>query len=239
MSAHMDLWVYARTSGDIGETGQDVKAQMEMVTQRVTSLGHNVVGYSLDDGVSGDSNPSDRKGWKEALRACSNGAAAGIAVAEISRFSRQEPTEALQLWNSIRSKGVRFLSLKEGFFTTLEDGEEDDSLVVIRFIALWSSWHELKVLRARTAIVMEEIKTGRRVTKSGKMPGRPVVTLDPEHEEKIKVKYQETKSLAEAHRLALDLRGFNEAKDPATKKKRAVSKGTVAKLLGLRTKTPE
>ena len=230
------LWVYDRTSGDEKETGQDVRAQAAATKARAEALGHVVIGTSFDDGVSGDVPPLDREGFLDAAARVAGGIADAICIREASRFSRCHPAQALLWFDELSEKGVKFVCLKESDFTTLDAEAPEPTTVLVRFIALWQSWATLEGIRSATGVAMREFKLGRRATKSGRPVGRPEVALAPEHLAEARRVYAEggRGALAKAHRAVLAARGWDEAKDPATKRKRYVGRETVARALGLR-----
>lgn len=227
------LWIYARTSGDEKDTGQDVEAQGAMQVVMAKQRGYEVVGASADDGVSGSVPPIERPGWQEALQAFLADQVDAICILEPSRFSRQEPEVALAAFCRLTEElGVAIVCLTDDTFTTLGKALGNRTLRLVRYVSLWKSWDELMTTRERTQRTMTEIKLGNRATKSGKPTGRPAVAIDPAHLE-VARGVLESDGLASAHRKVLELRGHDSAKDPETKKKRFLSRASLARALGV------
>jgi DNA invertase Pin-like site-specific DNA recombinase len=215
------VWVYARTSGEEKDTGQDVRAQAAAVAHMATDRGE-VVGQSLDDGVTGDTDPTARTGFSAAMQAVSAGLADVVVIAEASRFSRQHPVLAMLAWEQVNGGGVPVVSLKEPHFNGLEQQDGDKEALLVRFITFWTSWGERITIKERTALAMKEIKEGRRKTKSGRPPGRPPKITEEEARQAWEWAQQSTP--ADAARRLSRLRGADAALDPRTKKKRSVTR---------------
>lgn len=221
--------VYARTSGDEASTGQDVNAQAEAVKVSARALGHEVAGVVLEDGVSGSMPPMSRKTFPEAVKSVKQGWAEGIVMAEVSRFTRQHPTNAMVEWDALAEDGVPVLSLAESHFDTLThgtDAEEDTAAVLMRFVTLWANWNERETIIRRVRTTMTELKSGRRATKSGKPVGRPKKVSDEEVQRAYKVACKH--GIAEAARRLSKERGADEALDPKTVRKRKVGHSTLS-----------
>lgn len=219
-----DLVVYARTSGDEADTGQDVKAQASDIVTRVALVGHNVLAWHADDGVSGDTDPFGRPGFLGALQLARRTGAA-LVVREVSRFSRAHPAQALLWWNAL---DVPVLCLTEDHFTTLgRDQAVEPARELLRFVTLWQSWSELLGIRSKTKTAMAALK------REGKPNGRPPVYIDPAHLDHARKVMAAGGTLAEAHRQVLELRGYTTALDPKTKAKRNLGLTTLGAALGL------
>lgn len=216
--------IYDRTSGDEVDTGQDVREGAAQAAEQARARGWVVVGTHLDDGVTGDSDPVERPGFRAAMAVVEQEHAEGIAIREASRFSRQHPAVALLSWEQVRASGVRVLSLSEGHFDGRVD-QEDEANVLLRFITFWNSWKERLVTKRRTVMAMTEIKNGRRKTKSGKPPGRPEKVKRDEVHRYYVVACE--LGVAEAARQLSIERKVHMAKDPATIKKRRVGHSTL------------
>ena len=98
-----------------------------------------------------------------------------LVVWALDRFSREETfTKATQAILDLEGLGIRFHSLKEPMLDTPEDGKpnlgRDVLLALLPVIASFES----KRRSERVRVAMREIKEGRRRTRSGRPPGRPV-----------------------------------------------------------------
>lgn|GEM_PF-999313 len=98
-----------------------------------------------------------------------------LLVWSLDRFSREATfTKATQAVLDLETAGVRFHSLKEPTLDTPDDGQpnlgRDVLLALLPVIAAFES----KRRSERVRVAMREIKAGRRRTRSGKPPGRPV-----------------------------------------------------------------
>lgn len=223
----MKVFIYARTSGDEADTGQDVRAQLAQTAAAFLAAGHEVLGSAFDDGVSGSQPASMRAGWRRAVAMAAQ-AGAAVAVREISRFSRFRPAHAML---ELEKLPCPVLSLKESHFTTSPN--EDPSVVLLRFVSLWQAWSELQGIQTKTQAAMDELTSGRRATKSGNPVGRPKVIVAPEHLAACRP-VLEAEGLLAAHRHVLKLRGYHDVVDPEAKKRRYVSREAFATQMGLR-----
>ena len=98
-----------------------------------------------------------------------------LVIWSLDRFSREATfTRATQAILDLEGLGVGFYSLKEPSLETPQDGRpnlgRDVLLALLPVIASFES----KRRSERVRVAMQEIKQGRRRTRSGKPPGRPV-----------------------------------------------------------------
>ncbi len=98
-----------------------------------------------------------------------------VLVWALDRFSREETfTKATQAILDLEKLGVRFHSLKEPMLDTPEDARpnlgRDVLLALLPVIASFES----KRRSERVRVAMRDIKEGRRKTRSGRPPGRPI-----------------------------------------------------------------
>lgn len=231
--AGLKVVVYARTSGDEADTGQDVVAQGKHTSDKAKEAGHEVVAVLLEDGVSGGLPASERRVWQKAVaRAEAEGAA--ILVREVSRFSRFAPHGAMVELDQLP---VAFVSLKEPHFE--DTGKSDPALLLLRFVSLWQAWSELQGIQAKTQAAMDDLASGRRATKSGKAVGRPERMIAPEHLAAARlVLAAPGGSLSQAHAKVLELRGWAPTLDPRTAKPRFVGKETLRRALSTQNPSP-
>jgi len=98
-----------------------------------------------------------------------------LLVWSLDRFSREETfTKATQAVLDLERLGVRFHSLREVQLETPEEGRSnlgrDVLLAILPVVASFESQRRSE----RVRVAMREIKEGRRATRSGRPPGRPV-----------------------------------------------------------------
>lgn len=98
-----------------------------------------------------------------------------ILVWALDRFSREETfTKATQAILDLEKLGVKFHSYREPTLDTPEDGRpnlgRDVLLALLPVIASFES----KRRSERVRVAMRDIKEGRRKTRSGRPPGRPI-----------------------------------------------------------------
>jgi DNA invertase Pin-like site-specific DNA recombinase len=97
-----------------------------------------------------------------------------LLVWALDRFSRAETfTQATQAILGLEREGVRFHSLKEPMLDTPEDGRPNLGRDVLLAILPVIAGFESKRRSERVRVAMEDLKTGRRRTRSGRPVGRP------------------------------------------------------------------
>ena len=117
----------------------------------------------------------ERKAYERLLRDAGERRFDHLVVWALDRFSREETfTKATQAILDLEGLGIRFHSVKEPMLDTPEDGRpnlgRDVLLALLPVIASFES----KRRSERVRVAMREIKEGRRRTRSGRPPGRPV-----------------------------------------------------------------
>jgi DNA invertase Pin-like site-specific DNA recombinase len=98
-----------------------------------------------------------------------------LLVWALDRFSREETfTKATEAILDLEKLGVKFHSYREPMLDTPEDGRpnlgRDVLLALLPVIASFES----KRRSERVRVAMRDIKEGRRKTRSGRLPGRPI-----------------------------------------------------------------
>lgn len=224
----MSFWVYSRTSGDEDDTGQDVDSQEAQVRQDAKVRSWAVAGASQDNGVSGDSDPADRPGFKQAVAAVQAGIAKAVLVREASRFSRQHPAVALLSFRQFQASGVPVVSVTEPDVDGRRPPNLTDDLVL--FIRFMMSASYLEAVRKGTGLAMREIKEGRRKTKSGRPPGQPRKVNEAEARAAAD-RIEAGASLRSAAHLLSEDRGAFQTTDAAVRRKRMVSHQALAEAL--------
>jgi DNA invertase Pin-like site-specific DNA recombinase len=98
-----------------------------------------------------------------------------LLVWSLDRFSREATfTKATQTILDLEAAGVRFHSLKEPTLDTPQDGNPNLGRDVLLALLPVISAFESKRRSERVRVAMAELKAGRRQTRSGRPPGRPI-----------------------------------------------------------------
>jgi DNA invertase Pin-like site-specific DNA recombinase len=98
-----------------------------------------------------------------------------LLVWSLDRWSREEKfTRAIATIEEIEAQGVRFHSFKEPMIDSSEDGTPNMGRDLLRAILPVIATFESRRKAERVRVAMREIKEGRRKTRSGRPPGRPV-----------------------------------------------------------------
>lgn len=164
----------------ISTQDQDLEGQERELRNYAHACNWNVVGVYREkasatgrtardeyDRLLQDSTRPDRQ-WRHLL------------VWSMDRFSREEQfTRAIEnIWR-LESKGIHFHSLKEPAIDTPEDNNEDLGRTILRAILPIIASFESRRRSERVRVAMNEIRQGRRQTRSGRPPGRPLrATMD-------------------------------------------------------------
>ncbi|HTT36026.1 MAG TPA: recombinase family protein [Thermoplasmata archaeon] len=162
--------LYLRVSSEV----QDLAGQERQLREEVSRRGW-IVGARYAEKVSG-TGKVERKEYDRLLRdaAKADRPWTHLLVWSLDRFSREETfTRASQNVLDLERQGVRFHSLKEPTLDTPDDEKpnlgRDVLLALLPVIAAFES----KRRSERVRLAMNEIKAGRRTTRSGRPPGRP------------------------------------------------------------------
>lgn len=166
----MTAAIYGRVSSDRQELDGQVRELEQEVAQRGLPL---VASYLEKVSASGR---SYREEYDRLLR---DAAAPGrtwsdLFVWSLDRFSRAERfTQAVEAIWELERLGIRFHSLKEPLLDTPVDGKpnlgREVLLALLPVLAAWESRRRAE----RTRLAMNEIRSGRRRTRSGRPVGRP------------------------------------------------------------------
>ena len=98
-----------------------------------------------------------------------------VLVWSLDRWSRDEKfTKAVESIWELESLGVSFHSLREPSLDTPEGGGHDLGREVLRALLPVIASFESRRRSERVRVAMNEIREGRRQTRSGKPPGRPL-----------------------------------------------------------------
>ena len=122
----MKVWLYYRLSRDEDEELNSLSNQRNIIYNYAVSNGHEVVGESFDDNVSGMH--FNRPGIDRIYEAVESGLMEAIVVKDLSRLGRHRTQTALFI-DYLREHDVRVLSATEGLDTFRE---EDDLVIGVR-----------------------------------------------------------------------------------------------------------
>ncbi len=98
-----------------------------------------------------------------------------LLVWSLDRWSREKTfTRTIAIIEGIEARGIRFHSFKEPTIDSGEDGTPNMARDLLRAILPVIAAFESDRKAERVRVAMREIKEGRRRTRSGRPPGRPV-----------------------------------------------------------------
>ena len=122
----MRVWLYGRLSNDDDVLMNSLENQLEIVREYARKQGHQIIGESYDDNVSGMR--FDRKGLNQVTQAVDAGKIDAVIVKDLSRLGRHQMQTALFI-DYLRQCGVAVISVTEGL-NTMDDG--DDLIIGVR-----------------------------------------------------------------------------------------------------------
>ena len=98
-----------------------------------------------------------------------------VLVWSLDRWSRDPSfVKAIGAVEQLEARGIRFHSLKEPVIDSSEDGSPSVARDVLRALLPIVAAFESRRRSDRVRVAMREIRDGRRKTRSGRPPGRPV-----------------------------------------------------------------
>ena len=122
----MRVWLYYRLSRDEDDELNSLRNQRSIIESYAVSNGHEIIGESFDDNVSGMH--FEREGITKIYEVVDAGRIDAIVVKDLSRLGRHRTQTALFI-DYLRQQGVAVLSVTENL-NTLED--EDDLIIGVR-----------------------------------------------------------------------------------------------------------
>lgn len=122
----MRVWLYGRLSNDDDVMMNSLENQMEIVREYARKQGHQIIGESCDDNVSGMR--FDRKGLTQVTQAVDAEKIDAVIVKDLSRLGRHQMQTALFI-DYLRQWGVAVISVTERL-NTLDEG--DDLIIGVR-----------------------------------------------------------------------------------------------------------
>lgn len=122
----MRVWIYSRLSNDDDCEMNSLLNQQEICRAFAERQGHQIIGLSSDDNVSGMN--FSRRGLNELTAAVDAGRLDAVLVKDLSRLGRHRTQTALFI-DYLRERGVRVISVTEGLDTA---SDEDDLVIGVR-----------------------------------------------------------------------------------------------------------
>ena len=119
----MRIWLYYRLSRDEDEELNSLTNQRKIIYDYAVSQGHEIVGESFDDNVSGMH--FNREGIDKIYEAVEAGIIDAVIVKDLSRLGRHRTQTALFI-DYLREHSVRVLSATENIDTF----NENDDLII-------------------------------------------------------------------------------------------------------------
>lgn len=120
------MWIYSRLSNDDDCEMNSLLNQQEICRAFAEWQGHQIIGLSSDDNVSGMN--FSRRGLNELTAAVDTGRLDAVLVKDLSRLGRHRTQTALFI-DYLRERGVRVISVTEGLDTA---SDEDDLVIGVR-----------------------------------------------------------------------------------------------------------
>lgn len=122
----MKGWLYYRLSRDEDDELNSLTNQRKIIYEYAVTNGHEIVGESFDDNVSGMH--FNREGIDKIYEVVETGKIEAIIVKDLSRLGRHRTQTALFI-DYLREHQVRVISVTEGVDTFCE---EDDLMIGVR-----------------------------------------------------------------------------------------------------------
>ena len=119
----MRVWLYYRLSRDEDDELNSLRNQRSIIESYAVSNGHEIIGESFDDNVSGMH--FEREGIAKIYEVVDAGRIDAIVVKDLSRLGRHRTQTALFI-DYLRENNVRVLSATEGIDTF----NENDDLII-------------------------------------------------------------------------------------------------------------
>ncbi|MBR2109272.1 MAG: recombinase family protein [Ruminococcus sp.] len=148
----MKVWLYYRLSRDEDEELNSLSNQRSILVEYAEKNGHEIVGESFDDNVSGMH--FNREGINKIYEQVENNAIEAIIVKDMSRLGRHKTQTALFI-DYLREHEVRVLSVTEN----LDTSNEDDDLI-IGFKGLFNDMYARDISKKVRAGMVQKQKQG-------------------------------------------------------------------------------
>ena len=142
----MKAWLYYRLSRDEDQEMNSLQNQRQILIDYAEQNGHEVVGESFDDNVSGMT--FNRKGLGELEDAVDEGKVELVLVKDLSRLGRHRTQTDLFI-DHLRQNNVKVISVTEG----IDSSNENDDLL-IGFKQIFNDFYAKDISR--------KVKAGRR-----------------------------------------------------------------------------
>ena len=145
----MRVIAYLRVSTDRqAEEGLGLDVQRAAIRKWAKARGHRVVGFHVDEGVSGSNGIETRRALSDALAELRNGGAHGMVVYRLDRLARDLVLQE-QLLAEVRRVGGEVFSTSDGESAYLVDDPDDPSRRLIRQVLGAVNEYERGMIRLR------------------------------------------------------------------------------------------
>ena len=148
----MKAWLYYRLSRDEDQEMNSLQNQRQILVDYAEQNGHEIVGESFDDNVSGMT--FNRKGLGELEDAVDEGIVEVVLVKDLSRLGRHRTQTELFI-DHLRQNKVKVISVTENIDT---DNENDDLL--IGFKQIFNDFYAKDISRKVRAGLRQKQKSG-------------------------------------------------------------------------------
>ena len=186
----MKAWLYYRLSRDEDEEMNSLQNQRQILVDYAEQNGHEIVGESFDDNVSGMT--FNRQGLGELENAVDEGKIEVVLVKDLSRLGRHRTQTALFI-DHLRENNVKVISVTEGIDTT---NENDDLL--IGFKQIFNDFYAKDISKKVRAGIRQKQKT------SGLVPSLPFGYYLDKNTNKVEVDTETAEYVREVFKLYVD-----------------------------------
>ncbi|MCH5197083.1 MAG: recombinase family protein [Oscillospiraceae bacterium] len=186
----MKAWLYYRLSRDEDEEMNSLQNQRQILVDYTEQNGHEIVGESFDDNVSGMT--FKRKGLGELENAVDEGKVEIVLVKDLSRLGRHRTQTALFI-DHLRENNVKVISVTEGIDTA---NENDDLL--IGFKQIFNDFYAKDISKKVRTGIRQKQKT------SGLVPSLPFGYYLDKNTNKVEIDNETAEYVREVFRLYID-----------------------------------
>jgi site-specific DNA recombinase len=141
------------------KNGLSLDAQAERLEAWTKAMGHRLVDFYRDPGVSGSTLPTRRPGFRGALYLCESGEADGIAAVKLDRFSRSL-RQFLQIIERFKDKDWALVSLSESLDTSTAAGK-----LIVSILASFAEFERNQTGERIKAVLAHLKANGRKYSK--------------------------------------------------------------------------
>ena len=152
----MKVWLYYRLSRDEDEELNSLNNQRKIIYSFAVSNGHEVVGESFDDNVSGMH--FNREGIDKIYEVVEAGKIEAIIVKDLSRLGRNQLHTGLYIEERFPMFGVRYIAINDNV-----DTDRSESTELMSFKNLFNEWFIRDTSRKIRAVQRAKAERGERL----------------------------------------------------------------------------